>query len=576
MALHDKLLCTIFSGLVQDPNDSSWNYKKGQKAVYEIYIHKQNKDICMQEFKRFIIKYNKSLYHIIGLKNFFIRGKTEGYPIYFTNKTDGYPIKIVDNNGNIIKKLLIIVNSKYFPLGTKSRKFMIKDLETFDKELSKNVDLKKLEPTYYRNGKDSINIFGIINLVRASKDIYLLFHELIKHPYFYLNKKYFRCNHPKRFDNSSIKLNAIKPGFKRFSFLKTVKYDTEENRLMKYILGRIICLTSRSIRYICNNKYFKHQPKILFIKSLKNLYDYLNYINENSFLKNISNHVSCFPPKLLYLYNYSLIYEKYKELFNNNNIYIENDVHQLLYYKYSYSIKPTSNLYELWTYVCTLRYLIHFGFNIYNIECSNIKITFVDFLNYGLKRGTVFYLKNKEGIHLQVVYNKSIDYDKHSPIYVFNSKIRNIFKLENLNKNDERKYNLHDKPDIRIDIFNQLNLYISSIILDAKCSDKRTVDREKRDIYQLLSYRYYVNYKRNIIQKYPPYFQSLHLNPIRGTFVLFAGKDTHNMTRNIFGIKYINLRPQEKKNIYNDYTLINIIKTCSEVINYLNNKLSEK
>lgn len=327
------------------------------------------------------------------------------------------------------------------------------------------------------NDKKVIDLNKIKELVDDIPKITLALNSLNKNAKFNIYKQYSwnSIGDKNQIDQITIRNRSLHPEKLDFlySHTKKLNYNTDENRWIKFILTHFMkysmeillyldsILENLNIHYLNEKKYMpfrsdkeqeyfeknSQQKKInikTMYKKVKQFHAFIyNYIN-NSWMLEVKNKRPNNVPKTLILNaQYNNIYKTYLKTIKVNEEKFQMDQ------QFQYFWKRTDYLYEVWTYIKTVKLLQERNYIpvdgwIYEEKSS---YNYVPFLNDGTR---VIFIKNNQKLAL-----------------VFNEKLHSR-AAKNTIINPLSTSSRRNKPDIRIDIFNLQNDYMGGIIIETK------------------------------------------------------------------------------------------------------------
>lgn len=361
------------------------------------------------------------------------------------------------------------------------------DLENVALGLAREINYKSLgiENINYVNNIIVLEQFSILDK-NINKILYAL-QEIIKNPSIELNKNY--CVTPyhksKNLDDKSNRwLQGYNSMFLNETNIKTPKYvltpniepneDIVCNKWIKYIIKYFIKIlkhninqlkdvirlydkdieetkTFRDISKPGNKQYLSNREKCKNkIENCINRSNFfinrLRYILNNSFFSTITDEVYSSTPLILAKeYKYWSIYSVYKKM--KKGIKLNSDE------LFNFQWKATDILYEYWCFIKIIEALRYCYTPINGWIYDNKK--FVPFL----EDETYVYMEG-ENHNIKVLFNESIMMRNEDAI----SKNKYLWSRSN-----------HNKPDIRIDIFDKNNKFLKTIVLDAKYRNAKNV-----------------------------------------------------------------------------------------------------
>ncbi len=360
---------------------------------------------------------------------------------------------------------------------------------------------------------------------------------------------------------------------KIFSPRRYLEYNVAANRWLKLFLLKLIILCQEKCVYLkhvqakiteeyeSQYKFLKnwneserqnykkcYNNNLIYLIDTKNkvqrLYQYLSVVLDDEFLKNVSiPDNTAFPKALMLNTSYNLLYKVYRALFHKRGDFVLSN-------QYKHYWKKTAQLYEIWTYIQIIKSIIRLNFKpvngwIYD-KSRNSQLPF-------LTDGTRVEFLSKDFI-INLTYNQKIPPYKKNAKASFDKPLRTVSK--------------RDKPDIRLDIFNQNRKYVGSILLDAKYMKLGTILKRVKNKESLKEqFTSYVNDTNS------PYFIGVlgDVRPVAALLVLYPSNDldeTKEESQYIGkNVRYIQLKPGIDGNRLDNILL--------ERIEYIHNRAME-
>lgn len=275
-------------------------------------------------------------------------------------------------------------------------------------------------------------------------------------------------------DSETIRKMGERPDKKNmvFAVKRSIDYDVSENRWVKKILNFLISFSKQSISHLegteqgliqerKNNQNFDSQRNnsdvyfqksrlqsnlttvTMDIKCLSQFVAYLRAVLKDDFLQISAQEVNTVIPKALVLNSkYNFLYRLFNDL-KKSQFRVSFD------HAYEYFWKRTDNLYEMWTYIESIKALRDIGYQPIDGWIFS-KNPYSDLFPI-LEPGEAITFKNKVGKTIRLVFNSAMKKaGKSTP--------------ENPLLTDSNR----KRPDIRLDMFDSNNDYAGSILLDAK------------------------------------------------------------------------------------------------------------
>lgn len=392
-----------------------------------------NKHICFKEYKNYeiVIEGKNSskieFYH----ENYFIRNK-----VTKTGRSGKILSGVINFKGDIgYSDLYVLVNNKkhlkislqVFPSKLTYKEDYKALLEDINKEIY-NLSYGLLARTYLGgelkniNNKSFTEFFSILNeisknLLKAIDIILYNFnHNLVKESsiYKYNELKKGKIETVKWLEKRPYVMKNINGKYiptKALQVKKTITYDTNENRFLKFMLLSIVDKINNFIKIYKKASYSFHKEAIERLSLIKK--EILKKIN-NSFLKNIKEEYKESNSSLVFnmASGYKEVYKYY--LILKKGLSIKSDI-------FSISMKELPLLYEYWCFI-KLNSILRKKYNL--ISCDFIKIN-----NDGIT------ITLKKGIKSTLVYeNFKIVYNQKVISETVNQKPDNILSI---NKNGE-------------------------------------------------------------------------------------------------------------------------------------------
>ncbi len=253
--------------------------------------------------------------------------------------------------------------------------------------------------------------------------------------------------------------------------------------------------TDSEIAFTKNSYESTHSQIVSNMQALLKLSRYLSIVLQDEFLASVdlpANRI--FPKGLMLNPQYNLLYKIYYGLRHQDKHYTTDAY-------YSRYWKKTAKLYEIWTYIKVLDSLINSGYRPISgwIYDSATVLPFLD-------DETTVILKGDD-VTLQLAFNQAIPHDekkvtKQMPLMIYARK---------------------NKPDIRLDIFIKEDLYLGSIILDAKYKNLKALMRERNEGFAGVAeqFRAYRNDPDSPLLHIP---QAIKPKPVDAVIVLYPDK----------------------------------------------------
>lgn len=355
---------------------------------------------------------------------------------------------------------------------------------------------------------------------------------------------------------------------------KYLDYDVVENRWVKRILSEFIHYVRSGINYYnelkqkelnhyeskqsylesdkieYNEKYHNmhsHANKIADfdanISILEEMQNYFVSMSQDDFLVQLTNTKQMPIPKALILspkYNY--LYKQYLNV-------TKKDADIKLDSRLTYFWKRTDTLYEIWTYIKTLKIFIDEGYSpisgwIYDLEYQE-QLPF-------LESGTQIIL---ERANISIV----ITFDKELPDAADKTDFLNPLYTESS----------RNKPDIRVDVIVDKDKYIGSVLMDAKYKNFQNI---RGSNYNRQQFREYKNDPQAPNLAFPERFKKRY-TPVSAVIVLSPKNSDVNVDTNFDGDEqlskdiYMNLlNPSNGESSYSK-TLLDEISGIIELYN---------
>lgn len=269
-----------------------------------------------------------------------------------------------------------------------------------------------------------------------------------------------------------------------FSAKRYLDYDVPENRWAKLIINNFISFANQSKIYLesikigLNNDrlrtkrydsvrndsdvYFQRNRLQTSLESLTDdisklskLIFYLQTVLNDEFLDKSGSKVNRTIPKALILSSkYNFLYKLFVLMNKKKNKVV-------LDHSYEYFWKRTDQLYEIWTYIKSIKALIEIG--------------------YEPQEGWIFSKNPHKDVLPRLEPEEAVVFTND-----MGNKIRLVFNSElkrNVKSTDERPLltdSNRNKPDIRMDMFDANNEYAGSILMDAKYKRLKQVLKNQR------------------------------------------------------------------------------------------------
>lgn len=324
-------------------------------------------------------------------------------------------------------------------------------------------------------------------------------------------------------DNQGLQKMSQKPPHAGMTYApnRYLAYDIPENRWLKAIVSEFARFTQQGIQYLTTlakqeraefeqvtqyanklavsefefqrDKYQQQQADIVGqLTALHQMQQSFTMFLQDEIFANLPSQRSFDLPKALILSaRYNLIYQQYLALHNQAQLPAQNQ----------YYWKRTAYLYEMWTYIKTIKLLMAAGYQqiggwLYDHQGLQPQIP-------TLQENT-FVMLIRDNVLLRLTFNQQIgkniaDTDETCPIVI-----------------DAHK----NKPDIRIDIYqNDTKQFMGNIILDAKYKPLKNIlgsKHRKSDIEQLTAY------STQVSSKFIPAHLRGIVRPVQAVFALYS------------------------------------------------------
>lgn len=332
-------------------------------------------------------------------------------------------------------------------------------------------------------------------------------------------------------DSTTIRKMSERPDKKGmvFSAKRYLEYDVPENRWAKMILHSFLDFSKQAIQNLeltklnlledrkkhakydnkrkRSNVYFQDNRLKTHLENIDNdinrfsqLSSYFYDILKDDFLnQNIGKINKSIPKALVLNPNYNFLYKLFTELKTKKDTPVLAD-------SYTYVWKSTEILYEIWTYIQSIQALIQLGYYPDNgwIFSSNPLEEVLPQLN---DNETVTFTHDN-GEKIRLVFNSEIPRTGHST-------------MEQPLRTDARR----NKPDIRIDMFDEVDDYAGSILVDAKYKKLMNVLKQNNNNV-MDQFREYKKspYVSNSYWHIHEYLKS-RLMPVQAVIVLYPKND---------------------------------------------------
>jgi len=465
-------------------------------------------------------------------------------------------------NGDVVQKVALIPGVYTIMCTIADKKFFsyfhivpkdlsIPDWQSMKSEL--NNTISGLAVDFYKrrslNDVDSelitsnnISIKKISLFLEKESEIRFVLEKLRKEARYKIGKNYsWESNGAKNLsDATTIRMMSARPDKKGmiFSAKRYLEYDVPENRWLKLFLKTFVSFTNNAVMQLKSMErmvleeyekeanfdghrdkssvYFQNsrlKTKINLLKSdverLTRLGAYFVEVLKDDFISVDIGSVNKNMPKALVLNaNYNFLYKLFVSL------KVEQNTTQLDH-SYDYVWKSTEKLYEIWTFVKSIQALIQLGYNPddgWIFSANPFEITLPELLD-----DEMISFSNDDGKTIRLT---------------FNSKLLN--KGQSNNVQPLLTENRHNKPDIRLDMFDSVGAYAGSVLMDAKYKRlAKLVDSRwnKKLMDQLNAYRRYPYVTRK--------YWSIHevmrsqLLPVQAVIVLYAKDDDSKVANKV-------------------------------------------
>ena len=429
--------------------------------------------------------------------------------------------------GNFLLKL-VTSNSKivYSWLKVNPKLITNNDLSVMRKEIDKIIKGLTFDYRSGYFGSESLNYKYItfndletLAILHSNKKKFLInFQELLLWPKMKINLNYaWTKDEVSLLDQISVKEMTKHPEKNKqvYSKNRTITSNLLENFDLKRNLIFLDNRITKLVQHVNEELTYRPFSKDSFLakdKTIANLYlGLLNYLLNVDWLKTIK-------PNCLYSQNVLTSDPRYIFIKKLVNKIQHSNYHKLKFSRqYNYYWKRTELLYEIWGYLKVIESMINIGFKIKSgwIFDSNIgKI--VSLLKDGTTIDMVFGNDTNEKLNAQVIYNKEIkgfDADSaeiNDPIWCSGT---------------------HNKPDIRINIYDSEMILVYIIVLDSKY--RKLNSNTFYDTWEQLN-----SYSNSFYSEYPDKSHKYRINegmskkPIdTATFILYPKHETEKIDK---------------------------------------------
>lgn len=469
-------------------------------------------------------------------------------------------------------QMILIENSKeyyaFFEVVPKSLSkpqwiAMKNEIEETLTGLSHSFNRKNLSST---QSNDLNQIYYKFDYIKKMYRRYLkITRDLIGSPEYRLEKKYEWkvLNHNPTVDGKSIRKKLEKPEKQEMLYSPTriLNYQTKENKWLKASIKKInkynvdyLSFLSKKIeeinKDISKNKLYKNKSNSLveeereirqIMNILKQLLTVNHFLLNQEWMDEIKGENTIYPTSSMMMNQKYNFYYKWLQQMKKE------ELHVILPNSIKYAWKRTDELFEIWTYIKMISIIENLGYEpksgwIYSNESLKVpdlsEGTFITFINDKVKINLHYNSRLKKS------NNKTTD---EHPLYT---------KAEN------------DKPDIRLDIFDD-NSYLGSLIIDTKYrSFKKIIENNNKyknnAMKQLRNYRNSPESKRYYYPNLPNFIRD-RFKPIGQVWVFYPHSDDNiEKKKNVI---------EEEENIY--FYQISPHYHTSEISDNLSNYIEE-